>query len=368
MRKVPFLELGASYQELRTDLDGAYKRVMDSGWFIMGKECDAFEEEFANYCETKHSIGIANGLEALQLILMAMEIGAGDEVIVPASTFIATWLAVSYAGATPVPVEPDDLLYNIDPARIEAAITSKTKAIMVVHLYGLPVDMDPILAIAKKHHLKVIEDAAQGHGAKYKGARVGGIGDAAGFSFYPAKNLGAFGDGGAITTNDTELASKIRVLRNYGSRVKYFYEEKGMNSRLDELQSAFLRTKLSHLDEWNARRTEFAKGYQKELEGLPGLTLPYEPDWAESCWYVFTIRHQRRDWLQQQLADRGVGTVIYYPLPPHLSQAYAGINSGRQDLPITEDHAKSVLSLPIGPHLSNEDHSYVIQTLKEILG
>lgn len=259
--KVPFLNLKAPYLELQQELDAAYRRVMESGWYILGQEVEAFEAEFAAYCGTQYCVGVGNGLEALHLILRAMEIGQEDEVIVPANTYIATWLAVSYAGAIPVPVEPDEKTYNINPEQIEAAITPKTKAILAVHLYGQPANMDLINAIAKRYQLRVIEDAAQAHGARYKGRRVGGLGDAAGFSFYPGKNLGALGDGGAVTTNDCHLANKIRLLRNYGSRVKYFNEMKGFNSRLDELQAAFLRVKLTKLDEWNARRDQIGRAH-----------------------------------------------------------------------------------------------------------
>ncbi|MDP2752964.1 MAG: DegT/DnrJ/EryC1/StrS family aminotransferase, partial [Nitrospirota bacterium] len=251
--KIPFLDLRAAYLELAPELDEAYHRVMQSGWFILGAEVDAFENEFADYCDAKQCVGVGNGLEALHLILRAMDIGPGDEVIVPSNTYIATWLAVSYAGATPVAVEPDRRTFNLDSARIEAAITPRTRAIIAVHLYGQPADMDPIIEIARRHNLRVIEDAAQAHGARYKGRRAGSLGDAAGFSFYPGKNLGALGDGGAVTTDDETLAGRIRVLRNYGSSIKYHNELKGYNSRLDELQAAFLRVKLKHLDTWNAR-------------------------------------------------------------------------------------------------------------------
>src|SRR5664280_2839469 len=264
--KVPFLELKPAYNELRDELDAAYHRVMDSGWYLLGNEIESFETGFAKYCEAGHCVAVGNGLDALHLILRAYDIGAGDEVIVPTNTFIATWLAVSYAGATPVPVEPDKATYNINPAKIEAAITGKTKAIMPVHLYGQPADMDPILEIADKYRIKVIEDAAQAHGARYKKKRVGGLGDAAGFSFYPGKNLGAFGDGGAVTTNDPIIAEKVRQLSNYGSQVKYSHNIKGFNSRLDEIQAALLRVKLRHLDEWNARR--------RKTVSYTHLTLP----------------------------------------------------------------------------------------------
>ena len=348
---VPFLDLKAPHRELYPELDAAYDRVLNSGWFILGKEVEAFEREFAAYCEADHCIGVGNGLEALHLILRAYGIGPGDEVIVPANTYIATWLAVSYAGARPVPVEPDARTYNLDPALIEAAITPATKAILPVHLYGQPADMDPINTIAARHGLKVVEDAAQAHGARYKGRRVGGLGDAAGFSFYPGKNLGALGDGGAVVTNDSELAERVRVLRNYGSRVKYHNEIKGFNSRLDELQAALLRVKLPVLDEWNQRRRDAAARY---LDGLAGseLGLPSIPDWAEPVWHLFVVRHPQRDALQQRLQQAGIGTMIHYPVPPHLQPAYAELGYSAGAFPISEAMHREVLSLPMGPQLT----------------
>ena len=313
--KVPFLELKSTYVELKEEFDAAYHRVMDSGWYLLGNELHAFESEFAEYCEAKYCIGVANGLDALHLIVRALGIGAGDEVILPSNTFIATWLAVSYAGATPVPVEPDPLTYNLDPARIEAAITLRTKAIMPVHLYGQPADMDPINEIAGRHGLKVIEDSAQAQGARYKGRRTGSLGDAAGHSFYPGKNLGAFADAGAVTTNDPNLADRLRTLRNYGSTQKYHYDAQGINSRMDELQAAFLRIKLRRLDEWNARRVEIAAIYDSQLLTLNSqLVLPYVPAWVEPSWHLFAIRHPRRDDLQKHFADQGIQTIIHYPI------------------------------------------------------
>lgn len=361
---IPFLDLKSPYLELKDELDTAYRRVMESGWYVLGKEVEAFESEFSGYCETKHCIGVANGLDALHLIIRAYGIGAGDEVIVPSNTYIATWLAVTHAGATPVPVEPDERTYNIDPQRIEAAITDKTKAILVVHLYGQTADMDPLNALAQKHGLKVIEDCAQAHGARYKGRRAGSLGDAAGFSFYPGKNLGAIGDGGAVTTNDPDLAARLRILRNYGSRVKYHNEILGFNSRLDELQAALLRVKLTRLDEWNERRRLIARQYLQGLSGLNGLILPVVPAWAEPVWHLFVVRHQQRDALQQRLNSVGIGTLIHYPIPPHLSEAY--LNSGFKfvDLTIAEQTAKTVLSLPMGPHLALEKVKIVITSLK----
>lgn len=361
--KVPFLELKPTYTELQLELDDAFRRVMGSGWYIMGPECDAFEREFAEYCEVKHCVGVGNALDGLHLILRALDIGEGDEVIVASNTYIATWLAVSYAGAVPVPVEPDARTYNLDPSRIEVAITSRTRAIMPVHLYGQPADMDAINELANKYGLKVIEDAAQAHGARYRGRRAGGLGDAAAFSFYPTKNLGAMGDGGAVTTNDPHLADRVRVLRNYGSRKKYYNEFKGVNSRLDELQAAFLRTKLRYLDEWNCRRSETAALYTSVLNGLEGLHLPHVPDWVEPVWHVYTVRHAFRDLLQTKLSEAGVGTLIFYPVPPGSSNAY--IPEALGDFPLAAELAQSVLSLPIGPHIEREQAEYVASTVRE---
>lgn len=347
---IPFLDLKAPYLELKQELDAAYHQVMDSGWYVLGREVEAFEEEFASYCGVKHCIGVGNGLEALHLILRAMGIGPGDEVIVPANTYIATWLAVSYCGASPVPVEPDITTLNINSDLIEAAITKKTRAVLVVHLYGHPADMEPINNIARKYNLKVVEDAAQAHGARYKGKRVGGLSDAAGFSFYPGKNLGAFGDGGAVTSNDGELANQIRSLRNYGSTEKYFNEQKGFNSRLDEFQAAFLRVKLKKLDEWNLRRQMIASHYLKEFKNVPGLTMPVVPKWCETAWHIFAVRHANRDALQQYLKNEGINTLIHYPNPPYRSDAYAGDRKWPQ-FPVTDQIAMQILSIPIGPHL-----------------
>jgi dTDP-4-amino-4,6-dideoxygalactose transaminase len=356
---IPFLDLKKPHDELGLELSAAFDRVMNSGWYIQGTECKQFEKEFAQYCQAEHCIGVGNGLDALHLILRGYGIGPGDEVIVPSNTYIATWLAASYVGATPVPVEPDARTYNIAPALIEAAITPRTKAIMVVHLYGQPADMDAINTIAKKHQLKVIEDAAQAHGARYKGRRVGALGDAAGFSFYPGKNLGAIGDGGAVTTNDATLAQRIRVLGNYGSQVKYHNEVKGYNSRLDELQAAFLRAKLPVLDHWNARRQTIATQYLSQLDAN-ALVLPHVPDWAEPVWHLFVVRSQARDVLQKQLGNAGVGTMVHYPIPPHLQPAYAELGYGPGAYPTAEAIHSQVLSLPIGPHLGMDGAKQVI--------
>jgi len=362
--KIPFLDLKAPYLELQHELDGAYRRVLESGWYILGEEVDAFEREFAAYCGATHCIGVADGLDALVLILRGYGIGAGDEVIVPANTYIASWLAVSYVGARPVPVEPNPRTYNLDPELIGCAITSRTRAIMPVHLYGQPVEMDPIRALGREHGLRIIEDAAQAHGATYNQKRAGALGDAAGFSFYPGKNLGALGDGGAIVTNDDELADRVRVMRNYGSRKKYYNEVKGFNSRLDSIQAAFLQVKLPRLEEWNSRRRAIARRYLDEMAGIPELELPDVAVGADPVWHVFVIRHSQRDRLQRYLADLGIGTLIHYPVPPHLSGAYADQGFIRGSFPITEALAETVLSLPIGPHLAPEAASAVIEALR----
>ncbi len=353
----------APHVELRQEIDAAIARVIDSGWYILGSELEAFETEYAAYCEAKHCIGLANGLDALHLALRAMDVGPGDEVIVPSNTYIATWLSVSQCGATPVPVEPDERTYNIDPSLIEAAITPRTKVILPVHLYGQPADMDPILAIARNHGLRVLEDGAQAHGARYKGQRIGAHGDAVAWSFYPGKNLGALGDGGAVTANDPELADRIRVLRNYGSRVKYVNEVQGYNSRLDPLQAAVLRIKLTHLDSWNARRAHVAKIYLKGLDGS-GLVLPHVPEWAAPAWHLFVVRHPQRDALQQRLSETGVGTLIHYPIPPHKQAAYADAGFAPEAFPIASWMADEVLSLPMGPHLAMDDVAWVIEAVQ----
>jgi dTDP-4-amino-4,6-dideoxygalactose transaminase len=365
--KVPFLDFVQPYEELKPELDEAYVRFMRSAWYILGKEVEAFEQEFAAYCGSKHCIGVGNGLEALHLVLRAWGIGEGHEVIVPSNTYIATWLAVSYTGAKPVPVEPDARTFNINPARIEAAITPRTKAIMPVHLYGQPADMDPIMELARKHQLKVLEDNAQSQGARYKGRRTGSLGHAAGNSFYPGKNLGAFGDAGAVTTDDAQLAEQLRTLRNYGSKKKYYNECIGYNSRLDEMQAAFLRVKLKKLDEWNGRRGKVAEGYLAKMRGNAGLTLPFVPDWAEPVWHLFVVRHAKRDTFQAKLTEAGVGTLIHYPVPPHLSGAYADAGFKKGAFPLAEDIANTVLSLPIGPHLASEQAEFVVAETGRVL-
>ena len=332
MIRVPVLDLKDPLAEIGADLEAAARRVVQSGWYILGKELEAFETEYATYCEAKHCIGVGNGLEAISLILKAAGIGEGDEVIVASNTYIATWLGVSYCGAKPVPVEPDPLTYNLDPAQIERAITPRTKAIFVTHLYGQPADMEALSLIAKTHGLSLFDDAAQAHGARAWGKRVGSnLSEAAAFSFYPTKNLGALGDGGAVTTDNDELADKIRLLRNYGSRQKYYNEVQGVNSRLDEMQAALLRVKLASLNEWNLRRTQLAKFYLRELSDVPSLTLPFVPEWAQPCWHVFICLHPERERFQAALTEAGIGTLIYYPraTPSFGSVQKRGLHKGR---------------------------------------
>lgn len=364
---IPFLDLGAAYRELKPEIDAAVARVLDSGWYILGPEVEAFEAEWAAYCEAAHGVGVANGLDALTLALRALDIGPGDEVIVPSNTYIATWLAVSAVGARPVPVEPDPATHNIDPARIAAAITPRTRALLPVHLYGQPADLDPILALAQRHGLAVVEDAAQAHGARYRGRRIGAHGDAVCWSFYPGKNLGAMGDGGAVTTNRADLAERIRRLRNYGSDRKYVNAERGVNSRLDPLQAAVLRVKLRHLDEWTERRRAVASVYLQGLAG-GGLTLPHVPEWADPVWHLFVIRSPERDALQARLTEAGIGTLIHYPIPPHMQKAYADLGIAPEALPIARQLAAEVLSLPMGPHLGGEDMRQVVESTLVSLG
>jgi dTDP-4-amino-4,6-dideoxygalactose transaminase len=338
---------------------------MESGWYILGQEVEAFEREWAQYCGVRHCIGVGNGLEALHLILRAKNIGPGDEVIVPANTYIATWLAVSYAGATPVPVEPDPQTYNIDPTRVEEQITPRTKAVLAVHLYGQTANMTALREIARRRGIMLFEDAAQAHGATWQGTKAGALCDAAGFSFYPGKNLGAFGDAGAVTTDDDALAEQIRLLRNYGSRVKYHNEEKGFNSRLDELQAALLRVKIPVLDEWNHRRTQVAQIYLTELANTPALVLPHIDPAAESAWHLFVVQHPQRDQLQSLLKNQSINTMIHYPIPPHQQPAYEEFKGMTSKLPITENLHSNLLSLPIGPHLSKDDAKRVAITVRE---
>ena len=366
--KIPFLDLKATYTELKYEIDTAVAEVLESGWYILGEEVTTFENDFANYTGAVQCIGVGNGLEALHLVLRAMGVGEGDEVIVPSNTYIATWLAVSQVGAVPVPVEPVEHTFNIDPSRLEAALTPRTKAVLPVHLYGQCADLAPIYEFAEKHGLFVLEDAAQAHGARYQRQRIGShgkVGAAVAWSFYPGKNLGAFGDGGAVTTSDPDLAERIRVLANYGSRVKYVNDVQGYNSRLDPIQAAVLRVKLAHLDEWNARRVRIAELYLDRLKNHTSFALPSVSKDAEHVWHLFVIRTLERERLQTHLRERGVGTLIHYPIPPHLQTAYATLGYSRGSFPISERIHNEVISLPIGPHLSLELAEQVVRALLE---
>lgn len=363
MDKIPFLDLRAAYLELKPLIDAASLRVLDSGWYIGGTEVETFERQFAAYCQTNFCIGTANGLDALHLALRALNVSHGDEVIVPSNTYIATWLAISYTGATIVPVEPNEFTYNINPELIEAAITPKTKVILVVHLYGQPVDLAPILEVAKRYNLHILEDAAQAHGAKYQNQPIGGHGDIVAWSFYPGKNLGAMGDGGAVTTNDPMLAEKIIMLRNYGSKEKYINQIIGYNSRLDPLQAAILGVKLPFLDQWNQRRQKISDYYYKNLKNTSFL-LPKILPWVTPAWHLFVIRHSERNKLRLYLEQQGIGIVIHYPIPPHLQAAYSHLGYISGDFPISENIHNQVLSLPIGPHLTEEQMIRIVQVLQ----
>lgn len=366
--KIPILDLKPATEELRPEFNEAFARVMASGHFLLGPELEAFEREYAQSTGASHCVGVANGLEALQLVLMAWGVGPGDEVIVPSNGYIATWLAATHVGATIVPCEPDPLTYNLDPAKLPALITPRTKVILPIHLYGQTVDMEGINAVARPRGIKVLEDGAQSHGARLRDRQSGNLGDAAGVSFYPSKNLGALADGGAVLTNDAPLADQIRQLRNYGSKVRYQNEQLGLNSRLSELQAAFLRVKLPHLAAWNARRSGLARHYLKNLSGIDGLTLPAVPAWAEPVWHLFVVRTTRRDALRDFLTARGIGTQIHYPIPPHLSGAYHHLGWKPGDFPLAETLAAEVLSLPIGPHVAPGDVDEVCRAVREFFG
>ena len=346
----------------------AMERVLDSGWYIMGSECERFEKEFAEYCGSQFCIGVGNGLDALHLMLRAAGVGPGDEVIVPSNTYIATWLAVSYAGAIPIPAEPNLATFNIDPEEVERKISSKTKAVLAVHLYGKAAPMEELNKICEKHHLMLFEDAAQAHGSQVGCKRTGALSLAAGFSFYPGKNLGALGDAGAVTTNDPALAERIRSLRNYGSKKKYYNDEKGYNSRLDELQAALLIEKLKVLDSWNACRAKIAGTYTQGLSGIDDLILPCAGEVFEHTWHLYVVRSSRRDELASFLATKDIGTLIHYPVPPHLSSAYSDLGYESGSYPIAENLANTVLSLPIGPHLTTAQISRVVECVKYFFG
>lgn len=362
---VPFLDLQRLHHEIRQPLEAAFRRVLDSGLFISGPEVEAFETEFAEYSNVKHCIGVGNGLDALRLVLLAYGIGRGDEVLVPSNTFIATWLAVSECGAVPVPVEPSTKTYNIDPNALLSALTPRTRAVIPVHLYGQSADMDLINGFAKQHGLIVIEDAAQAQGARYKTKRVGSLGDAAATSFYPGKNLGALGDAGAVLTNDALIADKVRLLRNYGSENKYKHDVIGYNTRLDEMQAAFLRVKLAYLDEWNSRRRELAQKYSAQLNN-DGLELPWEAEYNEHVWHLYVIRSSVRDVLQNKLKRAGISTGVHYPVPPHRQSCYPEF--ANYELPIAETLAQEVLSLPISPFTSDHEVIHVIEEINAFFG
>jgi dTDP-4-amino-4,6-dideoxygalactose transaminase len=364
--RVPFLDLAAAYAELKLEIEDAVLASLRSGWYIGGQEVEMFESEFAAYTESNYCVGVANGLDALHLALRAMGVGHGDEVIVPSNTYIATWLAVTHCGAIPVPVEPIQSTFNIDPNLIEAAITPHTKVIIPVHLYGQPADLDPILNLACKYGLRVLEDAAQAHGARYKGRRIGGHGDAVAWSFYPGKNLGALGDAGAVTSRDPDIAERIRILRNYGSRVKYINEVSGFNSRMDPVQAAALRVKLRALDSWNMRRKLVAEQYNLKLIDM-GLILPYVPEWADPVWHLYVVHSKDRIKLKDFLYESGIETLIHYPIPPHLQKAYSHLGFSKGSFPIAELLASQVLSLPIGPQLEGADVEFVANRLSTLI-
>ncbi len=363
--KVPFVDLAGLHEEVAAELQCAWSRVASSGWYVLGAELEHFEQVFAAYCAARHCVGVGNGLDALTLILRAMDVAAGCEVIVPSNTFIATWLAVSRVGAVPVPVEPDEHTHNIDPQLIEDVITDRTVAIIAVDLYGHLADFEALRDIARRRRLRLIEDAAQAHGACAGPTRAGSCADAAAFSFFPTKNLGCMGDGGAVVTSDDELARRVRLLRNYGSQRKYDYEVAGLNSRLDEIQAAVLCAKLPHLDQWNDGRRAVARAYEAGLRDLPELVLPRHPAVEQShVWHLYVVQHPRRDELRRALDDQGIETGIHYPVPPHMSQVYAALGLAGS-LPITERTARQALSLPIGSHSRPDAIAVVIGAVRD---
>lgn len=363
--KVPFLDLKAAAADIAPAIEIALLHAARSGQYVMGPELERFEAGFAAYCEADHCLGVANGLDALRLGLEAMGVGSGDEVIVPANTYIATWLAVSQCGAVPVPVEPIEATHNIDPDAVAEAVTPKTKVILAVHLYGQPANLGALRVVADRHGLKILEDAAQAHGARYESHRIGADGTAT-FSFYPSKNLGALGDGGALVTQDPDIAHQVALLRNYGSETKYVHEMKGLNSRLDPLQAAVLSVKLQVLDNWNTRRREIAQRYSTAFAGA-GVEPPFVPEWAEPVWHLYVLRHTDRDVFQKRLQDAGIATVIHYPIPPHLQNAYADLGHKAGRFPLSEKLAREVISLPMCPAQTDEQTEYVIDTVFKVL-
>ncbi len=365
MTAIPFLNFNPMHQEVGQEMLHAFQDVYKDNWFITGKKLEKFEQEYAQFNHTKFAVGISNGLDALHLALKSLGLSQGDEVIVPSNTFIATALAASYVGATPIFVEPDPVTYNLDPTKIEAAITSRTKAIMPVHLYGQACDMDSIMAIAKKHNLFVVEDNAQAHGATFNNVITGSIGHVNGTSFYPGKNLGALGDGGAVTTNDEALAKSILKLRSYGSDKKYVNDVIGFNMRLDEMQAAFLSVKLSKLKKWTSQRQEIANWYNQALLEKNGLVLPKVHPMATHVYHLYVIRSNRRDELQKYLAENNIGTLIHYPIPPHLQQAYKHLNHKQGDFPVAEEIATTCLSLPIWPGMTQQEVGAVADAINK---
>jgi dTDP-4-amino-4,6-dideoxygalactose transaminase len=367
MNPIPFLDLSTIHDAMREELNEAFNRVMNSGVYVLGPELEAFEREFADYCEAEHAVGLGNGLDALRIGLKALGVRPGDEVIVPSHTFIATWLAVTECKATPVPVEPEEGSFTISANAIEKAITPRTRVIIPVHLYGQPSDLDPILSLASSYGIKVLEDAAQAHGARYKGRRIGSHGDLVAWSFYPGKNLGAFGDGGALTTNDSELAKSIRMLRNYGSQQKYEHEIEGYNSRLDPIQAALLRVKLPYLDSWNNQRKEIANIYLESFFKLSeyGLRVPSIPVWADPVWHLFVIQISKRDRFQKFMSDSGITTLIHYPKPPHFQNTYVSLGYSKGAFQIAEKYSQEVISLPIYPGLTKKDAQHIINKVTQ---
>jgi len=361
---VPFVDLKRQYDSIKDEVNTKINEVLQNTHFILGENSDAFEKEFANYCGVKYGVGVASGSDALTLNLKALGVNKGDEVITVPNTFIATVDAISRNGAKPVFVDIDPETYNIDVAEIEEKITDKTKAIIPVHLYGQPADMDEIIKIAKKYDLKIIEDACQAHGAEYKGKKVGSLSDVGCFSFYPAKNLGAYGDGGMVVTNNEQIAERIKMLRNYGQSKKYYHDFIGYNSRLDEIQAAVLRVKLRYLDEWNDKRREHAKLYNDLLENVSGIETPTEKEFVKHVYHLYVIRCKNRNELQNYLSSKGVSTGIHYPIPVHLQKAYKHLEYKEGDFPITEKYAKEILSLPMFPELTDEEIEVVVGLIR----
>lgn len=364
--KVPFVDLQTQYHSLSEELNPRLLKAVESCQFILGSDVKEFEQEFADYCGTKYAVGIDSGTTALFLALLSLGVGPGDEVITPANTFIATVLAIHYTGAKPVLVDIDEVTYNLDIDKVKIAINKKTKAIMPVHLYGQPVDLEPLIALAQEYGLKVVEDACQAHGAEYKGKRVGGFGDAAGFSFYPGKNLGAYGDGGIVVTNNEEIKEKLLMLRNYGQKQKYQHSIKGYNARLDTIQAEILRVKLQYLDSWNDARRKNAQNYNSLLENIEGITTPQTMSWAKHVWHLYVIRTSKREALQKYLADADVASGIHYPIPIHMQPAFADLGYKKGDFPITEKVADEIVSLPMYPELKKEQIEYVAKKVGEV--